>query len=66
MGISFLPKLFTLIDDNFLGIPQTGTSSIYYRKVPFNNTIDKKWCIEKQNRVERALYFPPHSPPEII
>ena len=43
LGIRNLDKLFNLLDDNYLGVSQTGEGSYYKREVPFNNKIDKNW-----------------------
>ena len=64
LGIDNLDLLFKLLNNNYLGEKQQGTSSYYSRKVPFEGIINKNWDLGKKERFKRAIYFPPF--PEAI
>lgn len=63
LGIRNLDRLFSLLDNNYIGVPQIGEGSYYKREIPFNNTIDKNWTDDFKKRYIRALYYPPFPPP---
>lgn len=59
-GMSAFPEAFKLVTkDKYPGIPQSGESSYYSRKVPFGGCINPQWSREQIDRFIRAMYFPP-------